>query len=126
MPETNEGQEYHVDAIGKVDRVLRHEDGWHGARLIVNADDFGWSRSITDGILCAHREGIVTDTSLLANQPASEYGISQLPSVPRLGVGIHLNLCSGAPVLPAEQVPSLVGADGNFHSAPEMLRRLAR
>jgi predicted glycoside hydrolase/deacetylase ChbG (UPF0249 family) len=95
-------------------------------RLIINADDFGWSRSITDGILRAHRDGIVTSTSLLANQPASEYAISQLPGVPKLGVGIHLNLCSGAPVLPAEQVPSLVGGDGNFLPAREMLRRLAR
>lgn len=95
-------------------------------RLIVNADDFGWSRSITDGILRAHEEGIVTSTSLLANQPASEYAISQIPRAPRLGIGIHLNLCSGAPVLPAEQVPSLAGADGNFHPAPEILHRLLR
>jgi len=96
------------------------------ARLIINADDFGWSRSITDGILRSHEDGIVTSTSLLANQPASEYAISQIPRVPRLGIGIHLNLCSGAPVLPAKQVPSLVGSDGNFLPAPEMRFRLAR
>jgi len=95
-------------------------------RLIINADDFGWSRSITDGILRSHLDGIVTSTSLLANQPASDYAISQIPALPKLGIGIHLNLCSGAPVLPASQVPSLVGADGNFHPAPEMLRRLRR
>ena len=95
-------------------------------RLIINADDFGWSRSITDGILRSHQDGIVTNTSLLANQAASDYAISQICHVPRLGVGIHLNLCSGAPVLPATQVPSLVGAEGHFHPAPEMLRRLAR
>ena len=95
-------------------------------RLIINADDFGWSRSITDGILRAHEDGIVTSTSLLANQPASVYAISMIPRVPRLGIGIHLNLCSGAPVSPAEQVPTLVGADGNFHPAPQMLRRLLR
>ena len=70
-------------------------------RLIINADDFGWSRSITDGILRAHEDGIVTSTSLLANQPASVYAISMIPGVPRLGIGIHLNLCSGAPVSPA-------------------------
>jgi chitin disaccharide deacetylase len=95
-------------------------------RLIINADDFGWSRSITDGIVRAHEDGIVTSTSFLANQPASDYAISQIPRVPQLGIGIHLNLCSGAPVLPAEEVPSLVGNDGNFHPAPQMLRRLLR
>jgi len=96
------------------------------ARLIINADDFGWTYGITDGILRAHEEGVVTSTSLLVNQPASEYAIEQARQTPRMGVGIHLNLCSGAPVLPASQVPSLVGHDGNFHPAPEMARRLLR
>jgi len=96
------------------------------ARLIINADDFGWSRSITDGIAQSHENGIVTSTSLLANQSASDYAISLLPRLPRLGVGVHFNLCSGAPVLPADRVPSLVGSDGNFLPAPEMRYRLAR
>jgi len=95
-------------------------------RLIINADDFGWTRGITDGILRAHKDGVVTNTSLLVNQPASEYAIAQMRTAPRLGVGIHLNLCSGAPVLPASRVPSLVGPDGNFHAAIEMARRLSR
>ncbi len=95
-------------------------------RLIVNADDFGWTKGITDGIVQAHKNGLVTSTSLLANQPTSEYAIAQLRSSPELGVGIHLNLCSGIPVLPASQVPSLVGADGRFHPAPKIIRRLLR
>lgn len=93
-------------------------------RLIINADDFGWTRGITDGILRAHTRGVVTSTSLLANQHASEYAIEQLRTAPHLGVGIHLNLCSGMPVLPPAQVPSLVGRDGSFHPVPQMLRKL--
>ena len=93
-------------------------------RLIVNADDFGWTRGITDGILRAHHEGIVTSASFLANQPASEYAIEQMRNAPKVGVGIHLNLCSGAPILPASQVPSLVGEDGNFRSVHEIVQRL--
>ena len=38
-------------------------------RLVVNADDFGMSAAISRGILRAHREGIVTSTSLLGNAP---------------------------------------------------------
>lgn len=94
-------------------------------RLIVNADDFGLSRGITDGILLAHKQGIITSTSLMVNQPATAYAVSQLPTVPNLGCGIHFNLCQGAPVLPAHMVPSLVGTDGMFHSPVEMARRLA-
>jgi predicted glycoside hydrolase/deacetylase ChbG (UPF0249 family) len=93
-------------------------------RLIVNADDLGLSRGITDGILVAHAEGIVTSTSLMVNQAATEYAIDRLPEVPKLDVGIHLNLCQGRPVLPACSVPSLVGSDGCFLRPPEMARRL--
>jgi predicted glycoside hydrolase/deacetylase ChbG (UPF0249 family) len=95
-------------------------------RLIVNADDLGMSRGITDGILIAHRYGILTSASLMVNMPASEYAIERLASAPRLGIGIHLNICQGAPVLPAHAVPSLVNAAGEFHPPHEMIRRLWR
>jgi len=95
-------------------------------RLIVNADDFGWTQGITDGILQAHRLGIVTSTSMMVNRPASEYALSQIPSAPKLGVGIHLTLCDGAPVLSPEQVPSLVDREGNFYSGAEAMRRLRK
>jgi chitin disaccharide deacetylase len=95
-------------------------------RLILNADDFGLSRGISDGILVAHREGLLTSTSLLVNQPATDYAVSKLATAPRLGCGIHLNLCQGAPVLAARMVPTLVTSSGEFHSPPEMSRRLLR
>lgn len=95
-------------------------------RLIINADDYGWSRGITDGILHAHQAGVVTSTSLMANQPASEYAIEKLQNAPNLGVGIHLNLCDGRSVLPPTQVPSLVRSDGTFFPAPQMAARLKR
>jgi chitin disaccharide deacetylase len=95
-------------------------------RLIVNADDLGMSRGITDGILIAHRYGVLTSASLMVNMPASEYAIERLASAPRLGIGIHLNICQGAPVLPAHAVPSLVNATGDFHAPREMLRLLWR
>lgn len=95
-------------------------------RLIVNADDLGLSRGITDGILLAHIRGIVTSTSLMVNQPATDYAIDQLHLVPELDVGIHLNLCQGPPVLPASAIRSLVGSDDDFLPPREMGRRLVR
>jgi chitin disaccharide deacetylase len=95
-------------------------------RLIINADDLGLSRGITDGILLAHRDGILTSASLMVNQPATEYAVRQLSTVPKLDVGIHLNLCQGPPVLPANAVPSLVNRDGNFLAPSEMRRKLVR
>jgi len=75
-------------------------------RIIVNADDLGLSRGITDGILLSHLKGIVTSASLMMNQPATEYAVKCLgDDVRTLDVGIHLNLCQGSPVLPPSSVP---------------------
>ncbi|HXZ11724.1 MAG TPA: ChbG/HpnK family deacetylase [Candidatus Sulfotelmatobacter sp.] len=93
-------------------------------RLIVNADDFGMSRGICDAVLIAHRFGIVTSASMMMNMPATEYAFEVASRAPNLGVGIHLNLCAGKPVLPPEQVPSLVDADGSFHPPGAMRRKL--
>lgn len=93
-------------------------------RLIVNADDMGVSRGVTDGILLAHRNGVVTSTSLMVNQTASEYAVEQLRASPTLEVGIHLNLCEGAPVLPPKEVATLVTNAGGFYPPEEMERRL--
>ncbi|HKV03875.1 MAG TPA: ChbG/HpnK family deacetylase [Candidatus Acidoferrales bacterium] len=94
------------------------------ARLIVNADDFGMSRGITDGVILAHRYGYLTSASLMVNMPAAEYAVARLANATALGVGVHLNICQGRPILPAREVPSLVDADGRFHPPPVMIRKL--
>jgi len=83
-------------------------------RLVVNADDFGMSPSISRGILKAHTDGIVTSTSLLGNCADLPGARAALASAPRLGVGAHLALVEGAPVAPAPSVASLLGPDGNL------------
>jgi predicted glycoside hydrolase/deacetylase ChbG (UPF0249 family) len=93
-------------------------------RLIVNADDLGLSRGITEGIFFAHLNGIVTSASFMVNQPASDYAVSRLSAVPTLDVGIHLNLCQGKPVLPPSAIPTLVGADGCFLPPSEISKKL--
>jgi chitin disaccharide deacetylase len=95
-------------------------------RVIVNADDFGMSTSVTDAILVAHRYGFLTSASLMVNMPAAEYAVQQAARAPKLGIGVHLNICEGKPILPASQVRSLVDAAGNFHRPQEMIRKLWR
>ncbi|MGH9575399.1 MAG: carbohydrate deacetylase [Candidatus Acidiferrales bacterium] len=94
------------------------------SRVIVNADDFGLSRGISDAVLTAHRCGILTSASIMANQCASEYAIELLRKMPGLGVGVHLNLTAGRPVLPAHDVPSLVDANGDFYTLAVLSRKL--
>jgi chitin disaccharide deacetylase len=80
-------------------------------RVIVNADDFGFSPLVTEGILRAHREGILTSTTIAANMPAAAAAAGRLGEAPGLGVGVHLNVCQG-PALSPEGRAVLAGPDG--------------
>jgi len=60
--------------------------------LIVNADDFGASPGVTRGILEAHRDGILTSTSLMVDTPWSAEAASLAGSAPALSVGLHVVL----------------------------------
>lgn len=89
--------------------------------LIINADDFGLSPGVSQGIIRAHREGILTSTSFMVNFPWASEMAPLLEAAPGLGVGVHLNLTTGAPILPPASVPSLVGPDGRFRRSPYRL-----
>ena len=93
-----------------------------GTYAIINADDFGFSEAITAGILQAHREGVVTSTTLAANMPAAESAVAQLADAPDLGVGVHLNACQGPP-LSDEGREHLAGPDGQMaHTGDGLLK----
>jgi hopanoid biosynthesis associated protein HpnK len=95
--------------------------------LIVNADDLGWTEGVNRGIAEAHRNGIVTSASLLANGAAFASGVELASSTPALGVGVHLNLSDGEPVAPRELVANLVNDAGEFEGGPEaLLLRIAK
>jgi len=83
-------------------------------QVIVNADDLGWSRGVTDGILVAHREGIVTSATLAANMPDAARAVALTASLPSLGVGVHLNACQGRPLHAGSG--ELAGDDGFMSS----------
>ncbi len=91
--------------------------------LIVNADDFGRSQGVNRGILKAHKEGIVTSTSFMVNQPFAEEGASILRETSSLGAGVHLVFSAGKPVLPPEKVPTLVDSRGFFFPQEVLLMK---
>lgn len=77
-------------------------------RLIVNADDFGFTRDVNAGIVLAHQKGILTATTLMANGAAFEDAVRLARDNESLDVGCHLVLV-GAPGLP-RTVPELIQA----------------
>jgi len=82
--------------------------------LIVNADDFNLTEGVTRGILDGHRRGIITSTTVMVNLPGLAASRDLAREVPGLGLGLHVNLTLGAPVLDVGAVPSLVDASGRF------------
>ena len=82
-------------------------------RLIVNADDFGFTSGINRAIVEAHTYGIVTSSTLMASGRAFEEAAHLAASVPRLSVGCHVVLIDGAPVLGADRLPSITTSNSN-------------
>lgn len=88
-------------------------------RLIVSADDFGMSAGVNAGIIRAHREGILTDTSVMANGQAFAEAVALAREHPTLSVGLHLVLVQGRAVSPPAHIPLLVDGRGWFgNNAP--------
>jgi len=92
-------------------------------QLIVNADDFGVTKRVSEAIVDSHRRGIVTSTTLMANGAAFNAAIALSRQMPRLGIGVHLNLSEGMPVSPAAKIPSLLNARGRLYLTPGRLWR---
>ncbi len=89
--------------------------------LIVNADDLGWTEGVNRGIAEAHRKGLVTSTSLLANGRAFDSALDVARANPELGVGVHLNLSDGRPTAKPEDVRGLLNSAGELEGSPESL-----
>jgi len=94
-------------------------------QVILNADDFGLTRGINEGIIRAHREGILTSATLMANGLAFDDAIERAKTNPKLGIGCHLVLSGGMSVAPRETIPSLAGPSGALpDSLPALVARV--
>ena len=76
-------------------------------RLIINADDFGFTSGVNRAIVESHTRGIVTSTTLMAGGTAFTEAVHLAKGAPKLGVGCHVVLIDGKPVLDPENLPSL-------------------
>jgi predicted glycoside hydrolase/deacetylase ChbG (UPF0249 family) len=86
-------------------------------RLIINADDFGFTRDVNAGIVHAHREGVLTSTTLMATGDAFDDAIALARETPTLDIGCHLVLVQGNSLLTGRAFPE---------GPPALLLALAR
>ena len=77
-------------------------------RLIVNADDFGLTSGVNRAVIELHQRGVLTSATLMAKAAATDEAIALALANPTLGVGCHVVLVDGEPVLdPRRDIPHL-------------------
>jgi hopanoid biosynthesis associated protein HpnK len=85
-------------------------------RVIFSADDFGLSDQVNEAVERAHRDGALTSASLMVAGPAAADAVRRAHALPSLRVGLHVVVIEGPAVLPRNEIPDLVDADGQFSS----------
>ena len=85
-------------------------------KVIINADDFGYSSAVNLGIIKSHKDGILTSTTLMANMPGCDEAIILAKENPNLGVGGHLVLTCGKSLTKGS---SIIDENGHFYNLAE-------
>lgn len=82
-------------------------------KLIINADDFGYTESVNYGIISAFKNGVVRSTTTMANMPGFEHAMELLKENKNLGCGVHMTLSAYKPVL--SNLKTIVDENGMFY-----------
>jgi predicted glycoside hydrolase/deacetylase ChbG (UPF0249 family) len=76
-------------------------------RLIINADDFGLTSGVNRAIAELHQAGVLTSATLMAKAVATDEAVELACAMPTLGVGCHVALVDGEPVLSTQEIRTL-------------------
>ncbi|MEO9967578.1 MAG: ChbG/HpnK family deacetylase [Reichenbachiella sp.] len=90
-------------------------------RLIINADDFGLTRSVNQAIIETYKAGNLTSATLMVNMPGTEHAVDQAKKNPGLAVGLHFCITEGFPLSEAK---TLIDDSGRFLSRGQLIRRI--
>lgn len=93
--------------------------------LIINADDFGYSKGINLGIAESHINGVLNSTTFMANMPGFNHAIELLKDIPSLAVGVHLSLTCGKPIM-TKRESTLTNDKGYFHKLSDVENKRVR
>lgn len=83
-------------------------------KLLVQGDDYGFTKGVTYGILDAIDNGILRNTGLFANMPYAPWACSEMPARPQACFGIDFNMVSGPSTVDPKEIPHLVDENGEF------------
>lgn len=85
-------------------------------RLLIRADDLGFSEAVNYGIEKTAREGIIKNCGVMVNMPATGHALTLFSDL-SCCLGLHCNVSVGKPLCPAAEVPTLVDENGVFHNS---------
>jgi len=91
-------------------------------KLIMRADDLGFSEAVNYGIYKAAKEGVITSVGMMPNMKASRHGYDLVKDLD-IALGQHTNICVGKPLTDPKLIPSLVQSNGEFCSSKEIRAR---
>lgn len=92
--------------------------------LIINADDFGMSQEVNEGIKRGIEAGVITSVSVMMNMPYSDDAITFLQKHPEVSVGLHFNITEGSPTLKPKQITTLIREDNSYFHWSSLLIKL--
>ena len=87
-------------------------------KILLRADDLGYSEAVNYGIEKSVKEGLISSLGVMGNMPATQHGVDLIKDCP-LALGVHTNICAGKPLTNPELIPSLVDENGNFKSSKQ-------
>jgi len=96
-------------------------------RVIINSDDYGRTPDISRGIRESHLNGVVTSTTCMMNIPTTAADVAvAVQETPNLGLGVHLVLTMGKPILSRDVVPTIVDTNGNHFKYDPFIANIPR
>lgn len=82
-------------------------------KLIMRADDLGFSEAVNLGIYKAVKEGVITSVGMMTNMEHANHGYELVKDFD-IALGQHTNICAGRPLTDPKLIPSLVQENGEF------------
>ncbi|MET3559037.1 putative glycoside hydrolase/deacetylase ChbG (UPF0249 family) [Streptococcus rupicaprae] len=85
-------------------------------KLLLRADDLGYSEAVNYGIEKSIKEGLIRSLGVMVNMPATEHGVNLIKDCD-IALGVHTNICAERPLTDPSLIPSLVDENGYFKSS---------
>lgn len=85
-------------------------------KIIVRADDLGYSEAVNLGIAKTVHEGLINNVGFMVNMLTSQAGY-ELVKDADIDLGLHVVICQGKPITEAAKIPSITDENGDFKAS---------